>query len=229
MSIFPEISFHADIKFQLLIPAIFSPFPLFLFFSLTQIVQKLHQFTFDLFVQARSLPTKVSFPEMIAEIISVQVPKILAGLAKPILFHKWHDYMNHRPRPGNMSQSVRPDPVRSSLNQSVTLLIWTRFEHWDWTMILIFAFPFFSISHSLPPRFYLSFSITLLLEKWPWKVAGPLHHYSCLSSPQRSFELIFSNWQRGVKLVLFFLSTSSYPSRVTTCCLKITPQIHLSP
>lgn len=56
--------------------------------SLQPIVQKLHQFTFDLFVQARSLPTKVSFPEMIAEIISVQVPKILAGLAKPILFHK---------------------------------------------------------------------------------------------------------------------------------------------
>ncbi|XP_016142366.1 androgen receptor-like [Sinocyclocheilus grahami] len=56
--------------------------------SLQPIVQKLHQFTFDLFVQARSLPTKVSFPEMIAEIVSVQVPKILAGLSKPILFHK---------------------------------------------------------------------------------------------------------------------------------------------
>ncbi|XP_053086608.1 androgen receptor isoform X2 [Pangasianodon hypophthalmus] len=56
--------------------------------SLQPIVRKLHQFTFDLFVQAQSLPTKVSFPEMIAEIISVQVPKILAGLAKPILFHK---------------------------------------------------------------------------------------------------------------------------------------------
>lgn len=56
--------------------------------SLQPIVRMLHQFTFDLFVQARSLPTKVSFPEMIAEIISVQVPKILAGLSKPILFHK---------------------------------------------------------------------------------------------------------------------------------------------
>ncbi len=72
-----------------------SPFPSFSLslLSLTQIVQKLHQFTFDLFVQARSLPTKVSFPEMIAEIISVQVPKILAGLSKPILFHKWQDYI----------------------------------------------------------------------------------------------------------------------------------------
>lgn len=57
-------------------------------FLLFQTVKKLHQFTFDLFVQAQSLPTKVSFPEMIGEIISVHVPKILAGLAKPILFHE---------------------------------------------------------------------------------------------------------------------------------------------
>ncbi|XP_068600250.1 androgen receptor [Brachionichthys hirsutus] len=56
--------------------------------SLQMTVKKLHQFTFDLFVQAQSLPTKVSFPEMIGEIISVHVPKILAGLAKPILFHQ---------------------------------------------------------------------------------------------------------------------------------------------
>lgn len=58
-------------------------------FCSLQTVKKLHQFTFDLFVQAQSLPTKVSFPEMIGEIISVHVPKILAGLAKPILFHEW--------------------------------------------------------------------------------------------------------------------------------------------
>lgn len=56
--------------------------------SLQMTVRKLQQFTFDLFVQAQSLPTKVSFPEMIGEIISVHVPKILAGLAKPILFHE---------------------------------------------------------------------------------------------------------------------------------------------
>uniref|UniRef100_A0A7N8XA38 Androgen receptor n=1 Tax=Mastacembelus armatus TaxID=205130 RepID=A0A7N8XA38_9TELE len=56
--------------------------------SLQMTVKKLHQFTFDLFVQAQSLPTKVSFPEMIGEIISVHVPRILAGLAKPILFHE---------------------------------------------------------------------------------------------------------------------------------------------
>ncbi|KAM6906831.1 androgen receptor [Xenentodon cancila] len=56
--------------------------------SLQMTVKKLHQFTFDLFIQAQSLHTKVSFPEMIGEIISVHVPKILTGLAKPILFHK---------------------------------------------------------------------------------------------------------------------------------------------
>ncbi|KAG7484243.1 hypothetical protein MATL_G00047450 [Megalops atlanticus] len=55
--------------------------------SLQPIVKKLHQFTFDLFVKAQSLPTKVSFPEMMSEIISVHVPRILAGMAKPILFH----------------------------------------------------------------------------------------------------------------------------------------------
>ncbi|XP_023698583.1 uncharacterized protein [Paramormyrops kingsleyae] len=56
--------------------------------SLQPIVRKLQQFTFDLFVQAQSLPSKVTFPEMISEIISVQVPKILAGMVRPILFHK---------------------------------------------------------------------------------------------------------------------------------------------
>ncbi|XP_006632826.1 androgen receptor [Lepisosteus oculatus] len=65
------------------------------FFQLTQlmdslqpIVRMLHQFTFELFVQAQSYPTKVNFPEMMSEIISVQVPKMLAGMVKPILFHK---------------------------------------------------------------------------------------------------------------------------------------------
>ncbi|KAL2094683.1 hypothetical protein ACEWY4_009402 [Coilia grayii] len=56
--------------------------------NLQPIVRRLHQFTFDLFIRAQSLNTKVSYPEMMAEIVSVQVPKILAGLAKPILFHK---------------------------------------------------------------------------------------------------------------------------------------------
>jgi hypothetical protein len=57
----------------------------FLFF---QIIRKLHQFTYDLFVQAQSLQNRVCFPEMISEIVSVHVPKILTGMVKPILFHK---------------------------------------------------------------------------------------------------------------------------------------------
>ncbi|KAI4873456.1 hypothetical protein NFI96_027306 [Prochilodus magdalenae] len=64
-------------------------------FQLTQlldylhpIVKKLHQFTYDLFVQAQSLSVKVNFPDMISHIISVHVPRILTGIARPILFHK---------------------------------------------------------------------------------------------------------------------------------------------
>ncbi|KAJ8351328.1 hypothetical protein SKAU_G00228040 [Synaphobranchus kaupii] len=56
--------------------------------SLQPVLKKLHQFTFDLFIQSQTLPNKVCFPEMISEIISVHVPKILAGTVRPILFHK---------------------------------------------------------------------------------------------------------------------------------------------
>ncbi|XP_066506213.1 progesterone receptor-like [Hoplias malabaricus] len=51
------------------------------------IVKKLHQFTYDLFVQAQSLSVKVNFPDMISHIISVHVPRILTGMVRPILFH----------------------------------------------------------------------------------------------------------------------------------------------
>ncbi|CAJ1058244.1 progesterone receptor-like isoform X1 [Xyrichtys novacula] len=54
---------------------------------LQSIVRKLHQFTYDLFTQAQSLQTRVNFPEMISEIVSVHVPKILSGMVRPILFH----------------------------------------------------------------------------------------------------------------------------------------------
>lgn len=57
------------------------------FCLLTQVVRKLHQFTYDLFIQAQSMQMHVSFPEMISEIVSVHVPKILSGMVKPILFH----------------------------------------------------------------------------------------------------------------------------------------------
>lgn len=55
--------------------------------STFQIVRKLHQFTYDLFIQAQALHSHVNFPEMISEIVSVHVPKILSGMVKPILFH----------------------------------------------------------------------------------------------------------------------------------------------
>ncbi|XP_030621473.1 androgen receptor-like [Chanos chanos] len=55
---------------------------------LQPIVRKLHQFTYDLFVRAQTLPVRVNFPEMMSEIISVHVPRILTGMVKPILFHK---------------------------------------------------------------------------------------------------------------------------------------------
>lgn len=56
--------------------------------SLQPIVRKLHQFTFDMYVQTQGHASSIQYPEMLTEIISVQVPKILAGMAKPILFHK---------------------------------------------------------------------------------------------------------------------------------------------
>ncbi|XP_061090341.1 androgen receptor-like isoform X2 [Conger conger] len=56
--------------------------------SLQPVLKKLHQFTFDLFIQSQNLPNKVCFPEMISEIISVHLPKIIAGTVRPILFHK---------------------------------------------------------------------------------------------------------------------------------------------
>ncbi|XP_017568858.1 androgen receptor-like isoform X2 [Pygocentrus nattereri] len=64
-------------------------------FQLTQlldylhpIVKKLHQFTYDLFVQAQSHSVKVNFPDMISHIVSVHVPRILTGMVRPILFHR---------------------------------------------------------------------------------------------------------------------------------------------
>ncbi|XP_077388204.1 progesterone receptor-like [Festucalex cinctus] len=54
---------------------------------LQSLVKKLHQFTYELFIEAQSLQTRVNFPEMIAEIVSVHVPRILSGMVRPILFH----------------------------------------------------------------------------------------------------------------------------------------------
>ncbi|XP_067160583.1 androgen receptor [Apteryx mantelli] len=53
--------------------------------SVHPIAKELHQFTFDLLIKAHMV--SVDYPEMMAEIISVQVPKILSGKVKPIYFH----------------------------------------------------------------------------------------------------------------------------------------------
>uniref|UniRef100_A0A8C3VU43 Androgen receptor n=1 Tax=Catagonus wagneri TaxID=51154 RepID=A0A8C3VU43_9CETA len=53
--------------------------------SVQPIARELHQFTFDLLIKSHMV--SVDFPEMMAEIISVQVPKILSGKVKPIYFH----------------------------------------------------------------------------------------------------------------------------------------------
>ncbi|XP_048389470.2 progesterone receptor-like [Stegostoma tigrinum] len=54
--------------------------------SMHELVKKLHQFCLNTFVQSQAL--SVEFPEMMSEIITTQLPKILAGLVKPLLFHK---------------------------------------------------------------------------------------------------------------------------------------------
>ncbi|XP_074864187.1 androgen receptor isoform X2 [Carettochelys insculpta] len=53
--------------------------------SVHPIAKELHQFTYDLLTKSHVV--NVNFPEMMAEIISVQVPKILSGNVKPIYFH----------------------------------------------------------------------------------------------------------------------------------------------
>uniref|UniRef100_A0A8B9MLB8 Androgen receptor n=1 Tax=Accipiter nisus TaxID=211598 RepID=A0A8B9MLB8_9AVES len=53
--------------------------------SVHPIAKDLHQFTFDLLIKAHMV--SVDYPEMMAEIISVQVPKILSGKVRPIYFH----------------------------------------------------------------------------------------------------------------------------------------------
>lgn len=65
---------------QLLVKPVFS-----LLLLPLQIARELHQFTFDLLIKSHMV--SVDFPEMMAEIISVQVPKILSGKVKPIYFH----------------------------------------------------------------------------------------------------------------------------------------------
>ncbi|XP_007495012.1 progesterone receptor isoform X2 [Monodelphis domestica] len=54
--------------------------------SLHDLVKQLHLYCLNTFIQSRAL--SVEFPEMMSEVIAAQLPKILAGMVKPLLFHK---------------------------------------------------------------------------------------------------------------------------------------------
>ncbi|XP_055471544.1 progesterone receptor [Psammomys obesus] len=54
--------------------------------SLHDLVKQLHLYCLNTFIQSRTLA--VDFPEMMSEVIAAQLPKILAGMVKPLLFHK---------------------------------------------------------------------------------------------------------------------------------------------
>ncbi|XP_048196739.1 progesterone receptor [Perognathus longimembris pacificus] len=54
--------------------------------NLHDLVKQLHLYCLNTFIQSRTLA--VEFPEMMSEVIAAQLPKILAGMVKPLLFHK---------------------------------------------------------------------------------------------------------------------------------------------
>nr|AFV13730.1 progesterone receptor type 1 [Anguilla anguilla] len=49
------------------------------------IVKKLHLYCLSTFIQADAM--RVEFPEMMSEVIASQLPRVLAGMVKPLLFH----------------------------------------------------------------------------------------------------------------------------------------------
>lgn len=94
-----------------------------------------------------------------------------------------------------MSQSVWSDPVWSSLNQPAMLLIWTRIERWDWTILIFLIFHFLEFPPSLHPS--LHFYISLISLSF-WKMA--LKSRGTITSLQLS---IFSSeiiWAHFLKL-----------------------------
>lgn len=51
-------------------------------------MKKVNLFCLSTFIQADAM--KVEFPEMMSEVIASQLPKVLAGMVRPLLFHtKW--------------------------------------------------------------------------------------------------------------------------------------------
>ncbi|KAM9358795.1 progesterone receptor [Symphorus nematophorus] len=53
--------------------------------AMHDIVKKVNLFCLSTFIQADAM--KVEFPEMMSEVIASQLPKVLAGMVKPLLFH----------------------------------------------------------------------------------------------------------------------------------------------
>ncbi|XP_034556321.1 progesterone receptor [Notolabrus celidotus] len=53
--------------------------------AMHDIVKKVNLFCLSTFIQADSM--KVEFPEMMSEVIASQLPKVLAGMVRPLLFH----------------------------------------------------------------------------------------------------------------------------------------------
>nr|AFM74474.1 progesterone receptor [Pimephales promelas] len=53
--------------------------------SMHEIVKKVNLFCLSTYIQADAM--KVEFPEMMSEVIASQLPKVLAGMVRPLLFH----------------------------------------------------------------------------------------------------------------------------------------------
>ncbi|KAB5575248.1 hypothetical protein PHYPO_G00218620 [Pangasianodon hypophthalmus] len=53
--------------------------------SMHEIVKKVNLYCLSTFIQADAM--KVEFPEMMSEVIASQLPKVLAGMVRPLLFH----------------------------------------------------------------------------------------------------------------------------------------------
>ncbi|TRY93834.1 hypothetical protein DNTS_023757 [Danionella cerebrum] len=53
--------------------------------SMHEIAKKVNLYCLSTYIQADAM--KVEFPEMMSEVISSQLPKVLAGMVKPLLFH----------------------------------------------------------------------------------------------------------------------------------------------
>lgn len=53
--------------------------------NMHEIVKKVNLYCLSTFIQADAM--KVEFPEMMTEVIASQLPKVLAGMVKPLMFH----------------------------------------------------------------------------------------------------------------------------------------------